>query len=74
MAAADTLILRNSQGKQLGKHTFSVDNPAHPPVLNEAEVIRCPENDLYFQIWSMKPNGRAEKGEEVTPSHRTSPS
>jgi hypothetical protein len=58
------LIVKDAQRKLIRKHTFSVHNQRFPPRVDEAEVLRVPENDVFFQVWAQKPNAGGARSEK----------
>jgi hypothetical protein len=53
-----TMMLKDKRRKLVRTHSFSIHDQAHPPRVDEAEVLHVPENDLYFSVWAKsKPNG-----------------
>src|SRR5215472_12572150 len=57
------VMLKDTRRKLIRKHTFSVHNSAFAPKVDESEVLRVPENDVYFKVWAKKPDGGTSKSE-----------
>ena len=62
------IMLKDARRKLIRQHAFSIHNQQFPPRLDEAEVLRVPENDLYFKVWAKKTNGSTGKSDKEPPA------